>query len=386
MRVAVVRGANLNPWELRNLPEGPDLLAIGSRHGSFDAQALPIPARRLLSPADATSRLPGLAQGLIVRFTGPLDHLFGLRAALRGFDIAHVAELGNPYSAQALHARDSGAVRRVVATVWENIALPEPANPLVARRVETVARGVDHCIAISERARLHLRLAGVPDERIEVLPMGVDLQRFHPTRAQPPDAAHLRVLCVGRLVSEKGVEDLVVALRLLAERGVAAELTLAGTGPLAPRLTRMAHGLGVADRLRLLGGVPYEELPALHRVADVVVLASGPRATWREQFGFAVVEAMASGLAVLAGDSGSLAEVVGDPDQLVVPHDPPALAEALALLAARPELRAERGAANRRRAEERFDSRAVGRRLAELYERVLAAPVRPPERRRPRVG
>jgi glycosyltransferase involved in cell wall biosynthesis len=389
MRIALVRGGNLNPWELANfdLPEH-EIVAFGSRSGSFEAHGLPLNARRLPSPDDAVRRLPGLGQAAVRRFTGDIDYLIGLERALRGFDVAHVAELATAYSHQALRARDGGAVSRVVATIWDNIALPARENALVERRVHHVAAGLDRCLAISERARLHLALAGVPDERIEVIPMGVDLERFTPHDSSRAANEPLAVLSVSRLVAEKGVEDLVVAMRVLADRGVGARLTLVGEGPLSGRLHAMAEQLGVADRVELAGTIPYEELPSIHRSHDVFVLASGPRTTWQEQFGFAVVEAMACGLPVLAGDSGSLDEVVGDRAQLVTPHHPPALAEALAQLAADPERRRALGAANRRCAEERYDRRKVARRIAAFYERALEAPPRPnpassPSRRSP---
>ena len=76
---------------------------------------------------------------------------------------------------------------------------------------------------------------------------------------------------------------------------------------------------------------------------------------------------------MLAGDSGSLPEVVGRPESLVRPHDPPALADALEALAADPALRAERGAFNRERVLERYDQRKVREQLRELYASVLAA-------------
>ena len=375
MHVAVVRGPNLNPWELANLPAEAELVAFGSNRGAFSGHGLAIEPRRLPSPGDGIGRLPALGQGLLHRFSGPVDHLVGLQRALRGFDIAHVAELNTGYTHQALKAREAGMVRRVVATVWENIPLPAAENRLVARRVRAAAAGLDYCVAITERARLHLTLAGVPDERIVVQPMGVDVERFAPRPAERAEGP-LRILSVTRLVSEKGVEDLVVALRLLQDRGVEAELALAGTGPLRGRLEAMAAELGVAGRVRFEGTVPYERMPELHGRSDVLVLASAPRATWREQFGFAVVEAMASGLPVIAGASGSLDEVVGDAAQLTSPHDPVALADALARLAADPGLRDARGQANRRRAEERFDRRKVATRLMEAYERALALPPR----------
>jgi glycosyltransferase involved in cell wall biosynthesis len=305
----------------------------------------------------------------VIRLTGSLDYLLGLERALDGFDVAHVAELHNPYSLQAVRARARGRCRAVVASVWENIPLRRSDNQLVERRVRNVAEGADHFLAVSERARRHLELAGAPAERITVLPMGVDVQRFTPTE-EPRADGPLRVLSVARLVWEKGVEDLVVSLQLLADRGIDAELTLAGGGPLRGRLEELAHRLGLDERVRLVGTVPYERLPALHREHDVFVLGSTATPMWREQFGFAVVEAMASGLPVLVGFSGSLDEVVGDADSLVPPQDAELLADRLAALWEDPELRRQLGERNRRRALERFDQREVRKGILELYQRV----------------
>jgi glycosyltransferase involved in cell wall biosynthesis len=375
MRIALVRGPNLNPWELANFDFGEEVCAIASKRGAFDVRGVNAEVRRLACASDALRRLPPLLQAGVLRFTGTLDYLFGLERELAGFDIAHVAELVNPYSLQAIRARDRGACKRVVATAWENIALPPAENALVRRRVRAVAAGVDACVAVTEDARLHLRMSGVPEERIEVIPMGIDLGHFKPVDDRPADGP-LRVLSVARLVAEKGVEDLVVAIALLAERGVEAQLTLVGTGPLRQRLEWMANELGVADRVKLAGPLPYDQMPVEHGQSDVFVLASAPRTTWKEQFGFAVVEAMASGLPVLAGRSGSLAEVVGDPWALVTPQDPVALADRLADLAADPELRRRKGKENRERAEERYDRTLAARRLRELYDRVLELPPR----------
>ena len=183
-------------------------------------------------------------------------------------------------------------------------------------------------------------------------------------------------MSVCRLVSEKGVEDLVVALRLLRDRQVDAQLTLVGSGPLEGRLREMAAALGLDERVDLPGGVPYAEVPALLAASDVFVLASAPRATWREQFGFAVVEAMAAGLPVLAGHSGSLDEVVGDTDALVTAPRPGRAGRAPGAAGRGPGAAAPARRRNRVRAEERYDRRRVAERIAGFYERVLAMPPR----------
>jgi glycosyltransferase involved in cell wall biosynthesis len=122
----------------------------------------------------------------------------------------------------------------------------------------------------------------------------------------------------------------------------------------------------------LPGGVPWSELQDVYRGHDVFVRASAPTRFWREQVGFALVEAMGCGLPVLLGDSDSLMEVAGSPQRLVRPHDPPALADELEALIGDPELRRREGEASRARALEHYDQRVIRERLGELYSRVLA--------------
>lgn len=379
MRVAFIRGSLLRSWELGNYAldaPGAQVTAFASRSVRLSGGPPPVEVRRLPSLNDLTRALGPRARGGVEHVLGTPEYLVGLERGLDGFDVAHSLELHNPLTAQAVKARDAGRCRRVVATVMENIPFRPPANGLVAGRMARVAGAVDHFLAVTERARLHLTTGGVPDERITTLPLGVDVQRFHPAPDRAPGAVPrpLRVVTVSRLEPAKGVEDLVVAVGLLAREGVEVDLTLVGEGPLAARLGVIAQAMGVAERVRLPGGVPYHELPALYRAHDVFVLASAPTRTWREQFGFAVVEAMASGLAVLAGDSGSLPEVVGGPDSLVRPHDPIGLAERLRELDADREAGRAQGRRNRQLAEERYDQVAVRRRLHAIYEQVLAEP------------
>ena len=376
MRIAFIRGPNLNAWELQNLDGLPhELVAFASRSGKFEFEGVDVPVERLPCPLDPLAKAPPLVRAGLIHFAGQLDYLVGLERHLRGFDVAHAADLLFPYSLQALKAKEQGAVKRVVLTVWENIAYPVYENALVAKRAQRIAAGVDHCVAISEDAALHLTIAGVPEDRITVLPMGIDLERFSPGDRGDGERP-LEILCVSRLVHEKGVEDVVIAAGLLRERGVRVRVKLVGQGPLEGRLREVARKLGVEEDVELAGTIPYAELPAAYRAADVFVMASGPRTTWREQFGFAIVEAMATGLPVIAGDSGSLPEVVADADSLVVPHDPRRLAERLAALASDPAERRRQGERNRRWAERRYDRHKVCAGLSEVYESVVARPAR----------
>lgn len=375
MRIALIRGTLLGAWELPNYELADADVTAFVTPGDLARLSSPrVRLRALRSVAELARGLSPRVSGGLEYVGGSLEYLLGLERALRGFDVAHALELGNPITEQAIRAARRGACRRVVATVMENIPFHPDQNAWVRARVLRVARSIDHCVAITERARLHLELWGVPPERITVLPLGVDLEHFRPADTPLAGDPALRVLCVARLVPAKGVEDLVVAAGLLRDRGVAVEVTFAGQGPLRARLKWIAARLGVAERVRFAGGVPWRETAGLYREHDVFVLASAPTRTWREQFGFAVIEAMASGLPVLVGESGSLPEVVGGPPSLVRPHDPVALADALEGLAIDPARRRELGAANRGRALERYDERRIRTQLGALYARVLAEP------------
>jgi glycosyltransferase involved in cell wall biosynthesis len=375
VRVALVRGTQLGAWDLPNYRFGdgvqPDLFVSRGVSPEFDA-ADGFGVRRLPSPADVRSRLGPRFGGALDLAVGPAQYLVGLERALQGYDVAHTVELENPTTVQAIRARRAGRCGRVVASVMENIPFKRQPPP-VRRTVAAAAAGVDHCVAVTERARLYLQMEGVPDDRITLLPVGTDLERFRPAESRAPGP--VRIVSVARLEPGKGVEDLVIALGILARRGLEAEVTFVGSGPMRARLEQVAARLGVAEGVRF-EAVPWREIERAYRAADVFVLASGPTRNWREQFGFAVVEAMACGLPTVVGDSGSLPEVVGRRESLVAPHDPLALADALEPLVRDEALRAERGAWNRRRVEERFDHRRVRAALQDLYERVLAAPPR----------
>ena len=375
VRVALIRGALLRRWELPNyvLPQF-DVTCFASWYTAAQLNVAQPPVRGLPSLADTTAKLGPRAAGAVELVAGSIDRLIGLERALRGFDIAHALELVYPVSLQAIRARDRGWCRRAVITVMDNIPFNPPANALVRRRVERVARGIDHAIAITERARLRLETAGVPPERITVLPLGIDMSQFRPAEPGPPGSGPMRVLSVARLEPAKGVEDLVIAIGLATRAGQDLHLTLLGEGPLRERLLGIARAMGVADRVDVRGGVTWPAVAEVYREHDVFVLASAPTRTWREQFGFAAVEAMASGLPVLVGDSGSLPEVVGRPESLVRPHDPIALAEHLARLAGDPDLCAEQGRLNRRWAVERYDIERIRQRLRDLYLAVLEQP------------
>jgi glycosyltransferase involved in cell wall biosynthesis/phosphoheptose isomerase len=237
-----------------------------------------------------------------------------------------------------------------------------------------IAAAVDRILATCSDEVFELMRMGADNERISVVPCGVDLSVFHPDGpAEWRDPELRRLLYVGRLVRRKGVGNVIEAL----PRMPGVELVVAGGPPAedldrdpeARRLAALAERHGVADRVRMRGRVPRERLPELIRSADAVVTAP-----WYEPFGIVPLEAMACGVPVIASAVGGMIDSVVDCQTgiHVPPRDPERLAEAaVELLGDRERCRAY-GRAGAKRARRLYDWRRVGGQVLASYEGVLA--------------
>lgn len=208
----------------------------------------------------------------------------------------------------------------------------------------------------------------LPAARVRLIDNGVSMTAHATPRSEhtPP-----RVLYVGLLTPRKGVLDLLQASRLLTERGVDHELWLLGgtpdEGPSAEAEVRSA----LDGRARVLATRAPEDMPAAYAEADVFCLPS-----WWEAMPLSVLEAMASGLPVVATEVGDVPRLVEDGRTgFVVPsRDPQSLANALAKLLSDPALARSMGAAGRARADERFSSTVTVRNVAQLYSELRPGP------------
>jgi len=260
-----------------------------------------------------------------------------------------------------------------------------PADPGRARIKAALRRRLDpllptgleppdlrHACFTSARLRALYTGKGFPVAGAPVIHWGVDPARFAP----PPPAAcgaAIRLLFAGRIAPEKGLHTAVEALGLLARVGGAESIRLDVAGPVQDAaylatLRERTAALRIADRVRFLGVLPREEMPRLYREHDVLVFPS----IWEEPFSIGLLEAMASGLAVIGTPAGGSAEILADGKNSLTfpPGDAAALADQLGRLAD-PELRRSLGAAARRTVAERFTLEAmVGRIQAFLGEAV----------------
>jgi glycosyltransferase involved in cell wall biosynthesis len=149
------------------------------------------------------------------------------------------------------------------------------------------------------------------------------------------DSAELRLLCVGRLIPRKGVRHLIQALAAMRPVRRPVSLVIVGSGPQEADLRALVQSLGVRG-IRFAGFVDQDELPAYYAAADVFVFP-----TLEDPYGIVLLEAAASGLAVIASEhAGATLDFVEDGESGLMfdPHDEHALAELIAKLADFPEL------------------------------------------------
>lgn len=182
-----------------------------------------------------------------------------------------------------------------------------------------------------------------PETPIDVITNGVCTSKFRPGDTSqsnnPP-----RLVCVARLVSRKGLEDLITAM---AQPDLSAcQLKIVGEGRLQSRLEALAQNLGVADRVFFAGRLQGEFLSHCYQNADCFVLPS-----LAESFSMSLLEAMASGLPVVAARTGGIPELVEDGinGRLVAPGDATALAEGLAWMLGSEQRRRRIGRTNRKK-------------------------------------
>ncbi|MEH0844982.1 glycosyltransferase [Micromonospora sp. CPCC 205711] len=199
-----------------------------------------------------------------------------------------------------------------------------------------IGRAADRVIVQCQDEIGELVRLGVPRSKMALVPSGVNERMFRPEGpVAPRDPARKRILTVGRMVERKGFQEVVRALPAVPDAecvvvgGPSAELLPADA--FARRLRALAESCGVADRVKLVGAVPREEMGAWYRSADVLVAAP-----WYEPFGLTPLEGMACGVPVIGTNVGGIADTVVDglTGDLVPPRDPRALGVAIRRLLA----------------------------------------------------
>lgn len=306
-----------------------------------------------------------------------LHHYPGLRRLIRQIDpqVIHLWE--EPWSMvawQAAGLRDRLAPKAaLVLEVDQNVRrwLPPPFGSI--RR--SVLRRTDLVLARSDDAAGVVRGCGYrgPVERIGY---GVDIASFHPSdrcaaRAEfgldQPAPGTLLIGYVGRLVVEKGLDDVIEAMALTE-----APVTLAimGEGPHHAALVAHAMRVGVSDRLRFHAWGDPDRVGRFMSALDALALMTRSTPIYREQFGRVVVEAHGCGVPVIGSSCGTIPDVVGQGGWIVAERDVAALAALLTRLAGDPALCTAAGTAGMAQASQRYTFERVAATLSAAWQQA----------------
>ncbi|CAB1055281.1 hypothetical protein D1BOALGB6SA_14 [Olavius sp. associated proteobacterium Delta 1] len=211
-------------------------------------------------------------------------------------------------------------------------------NDRIRRRMVSFAlRKSEHVMSVSAAMKRKMCYLGVPEDKVIVIPNGVE-EKFKPIKqsearnqidlgiVDSTDSKEKWILYIGRFSSEKGLETLLKATKVLAERGSKVRVILVGNGPEKKKLENMSIAIGLSKILRFVDEVSHEKVPIIMNCADVFCLPS-----IREGWPNVVMEALACGIPVVASNVGGLPEIIAHHDYgLLVPAgDPVGLADGL---------------------------------------------------------
>ncbi|MDR3466422.1 MAG: glycosyltransferase family 4 protein [Xanthobacteraceae bacterium] len=233
----------------------------------------------------------------------------------------------------------------------------------------------DNAVALVQNPddRAALEGIGISSRRLALIPgSGVDTELLQPL---PEPEGPITVGFAGRLLTDKGIRALVAAHRLLRQRGSDIRLLIAGEpDPANPASVSLAEAQAWAREPGITWLGHIDDIAALWRQSHIAALPSH-----REGLPKSLLEAAAFGRPMVATDAPGCREIViADRTGLLVPiEDPEALAQAIARLAASPELRARYGAAARELVVARMSARAIGEATLQLYRTLIEMPRRP---------
>jgi glycosyltransferase involved in cell wall biosynthesis len=301
------------------------------------------------------------------------------RACLAGYELVHINKTHARNSLPAvIAARLAGAA---VLVTTEHLAIPVVSRfpfgqAIIEGLVRWTNRFVDRTIAVSELSReMLIENYRVPPSQIAAIRNGIDLSPFEAEfdtagiRAELGLEPRDRVaIFVGRMTERKGHTFALRAVPSILESVPGFRLLLVGEGELEENLRTQARELGIAGNVIFAGF--RRDIPELLASSDLLMLPSES-----ECLPITILEAMASGLPVVATDVGGVSEEVEDgvTGYLVEPRDPHALAEAVVKTLGSRDGGASMGAAGRRKAASEFGIEACVASVISLYEDLLAA-------------
>ena len=333
-KIAIVLDNKINRWALQRfepLKTDIDITVFVGERNDYDVKSIDLNKRQLTHAEEIILAIqePLTAYKRIINAPyKKMDfYYFSLKKYLDGMDMVYSCDISR--SAYTLASLKDELGFKFILSWWENIPFRAVFDEKTAFHKRLVMDKVDLFLPFTKMAKEVLKLEDVPEEKIEVIYPGVDMERFKPGKKPEHLLAKNNIpvnsfviLYVGKLVSWKGVHNLVYAARILKQRGVKDFIVaVAGKGAQKENMEKLIKESGTEDNFRFLNFVSYDDMPEVYRMADVFVLPSYPTMAWQEQFGMVLIEALASGKPVISTMSGGIPEVIGDAGILIPSGD-----------------------------------------------------------------
>ncbi|MEK6679212.1 MAG: glycosyltransferase family 4 protein [Nitrospirota bacterium] len=369
MKLGIVLDNKVNKWALQRfepLKDKLDVTVFVGERNDYDIKSIDLHKWQLTHAEEISLavRNPFTAYKRIIR--APYKRMdfyyFSLQKYLKGMDIVYSCDITR--SAYTLSTLKDQLRFKFILSWWENIPYRAVFDEKTAYHKRFIMEKVDIFLPFTETAKKVLLIEGVPEEKIEVIYPGVDLERFKPGKKSEELLAKNNIprnffviLYVGKLVSWKGVHNLIYAAKILKNRGTKDfVVAVAGKGAQKEAMERLIKQAGLVENFRFLNFISYDEMPDAYRMADAFILPSYPTMLWQEQFGMVLIEAMASGKPIISTNSGSIPEVVGDAGILISPGNFFQMADVISNLINNREFALEMGRKGRQRVEAHFDA------------------------------
>jgi len=230
--------------------------------------------------------------------------------------------------------------------------------------IKSIWRRAIRVVACSDGLR-ELALKFAPNARISVIPDGIDLTKFRPVQREVEPEV-VRILTIGRLIPRKGIQFLIRALPdIIRNTKRDFEVEIVGDGPYREELVKLATELKVTHKLNFVGTIPYEHLAKRYQEADIFVLCS-----LAEGMPLVVLEAMASGLPIVASRVQGIEDLVAENGYLFKPGDWDSLVAKLVPLINDGQKRIEMGKESIKRVQ-KYDWENIANAYLHIYEATI---------------
>ena len=363
IKVALVRGNYLNKSEWQNY-------AIKSKSIKVD----PISSLntihyfknsiKLLSLADINSSK--YSKYIFNRLIGDNQVLFRLDKTVQKHNILHTADPHYYYSYQLAKIKNN---RPLISTYWETIPFNNEKMQKKKLIKNFTMNNTDLFICHTQKAKRCIETEGYSNKRIKVIPLGVDLNRFKVRKNK--DSKIKTILYVGRLVEEKGVLDLYEAFKISVKSSTnKLRLIFVGNGPLKNIIYQKSKKDGLNEIVQITQK-SYDSIHKTYNKADIFVLPSRKTKTWEEQYGMVLIEALASGLPVIAYDTGAITEVLDGKGILVDEGNIDKLSEKIIYLVNNKEKAIRIGLEGRKLAENKYNCINYQTKITNIYQSLI---------------